>query len=263
MSNKKAEPRIILFDLEILANLKEAYKIWPSIGNWPGLTLRADINSIICCGWKVLGEPEVHCITAWDFKTKWRKNINDDSSVCKAILKALDGADGFIFHNGMGFDLPFLLTRLELNGLETIPADIKRIDTKRLAKKLFFVSKSLNHLGRVMVGEEKLEHDGWKLWPKVMERDAKSMKLMEDYCKQDVLLLEKIFLKLRKFGKMPNFGTFEDGLHKSCPNCGSVEIVKKGLALSPSGAVRQRYRCKSCGSNSYKNIKKDKPQLKA
>jgi len=256
-----AGPRIILFDLEIIANLDEAYKIWPSIGNWPGMTLRADINSIICCGWKVLGENEVHCINAWDFKAKWKKDVNDDSAVCKAILKALDGADAFVFHNGCGFDFPFLLTRLELNGLPTIPQTIKKIDTKLLAKKLFFTSKSLNHLGSVMIREEKLAHDGWKLWPRVRSRDPEAMKLMEEYCKQDVLLMEKLFEKLKKFGKLPNFGLWSDGIHKECPNCGSVNLMKNGIRYDNSGVQRQRLACKECGTHSYYRIQKMKPLL--
>jgi len=260
MSENK--PRIILWDLETLPNLLEALKIWPGISNYPGLSLKATINTIICAGWKVLGEKETHCISAWDFKTRWKRNVNDDYMVCKELYKVLKDADAIVTHNGKRFDLPFLKTRLEKHNLPTLPKTLRHIDTCSVSKQnLSPFNNRLNTLGEQFVGEEKMGHEGWPMWVKVWHRDAVAQENMKQYCMQDVRLLEKIYLKLRKHSdKVPNHALFGDNIHKNCPNCGSVSITKEGLR--PAGKIlRQRWLCKSCGTYSYEKVKQEKPRL--
>ena len=64
------KPNIILWDLEILADMREVRKVFFSIGDFPGRTLKSSINSIICFGYKKLGEARAHSINAWDFKRR-------------------------------------------------------------------------------------------------------------------------------------------------------------------------------------------------
>ena len=98
-----ADPRIVLFDLETLPNLTEVMKVLPSLSDYPGRTLKAQLNSVICAGWKVFGESKVHCINAWDFST-WNKSVNDDKQIVSAIRDVLAEADAVVTHNGKKFD---------------------------------------------------------------------------------------------------------------------------------------------------------------
>jgi DNA polymerase elongation subunit (family B) len=127
-----SEPRIVLWDLETLPNLKEVMKIFPSLSNYPGLTMKASINSIICFGYKIYGEKKTHCINAWDFP-EWNKNVNDDKKLCQEAYSILSAADAIVTHNGRRFDWKFFQTRLLLHGMKPL-SNIMHIDTGAASK---------------------------------------------------------------------------------------------------------------------------------
>jgi len=96
-------PKIVAFDLETIPNLREALTVWPQLSNYPGQTLKASINSIVCFGWKILGEPEAQVISAWDFPS-WLHDVNDDRELLRFAFDMLKDADGVITQNGKAFD---------------------------------------------------------------------------------------------------------------------------------------------------------------
>jgi DNA polymerase elongation subunit (family B)/predicted RNA-binding Zn-ribbon protein involved in translation (DUF1610 family) len=252
MSKPKAvleprEPRILLFDIETGPDAKEVLKVFTSLGNWPGRTFKASIQSILCVGWKVLGESKTHCINAWDFPTRWNKNVNDDYQVCKAAYEVLKNADVVITHNGKKFDWKFMQTRLLKHGFPQLPK-ILHVDTCQEARKNFLMySNKLNDLGKFLGVGEKLEHEGWDLWCNVLERKPESQRKMTAYCKMDVILLERVFEKLRPIIKsLPNYNIFNGSDH-SCPNCGSQKLQKRGERVQKQKRT-QRYQCQDCGS---------------
>lgn len=189
-------PRIIYWDLETMPDLQASMEVFPQLSNYPGLTLKATHNSIICFGYKVSGMKKSKCINAWDFP-RWRKNINDDYEVVKAAAKILRTADCIVTHNGKRFDWKFLQTRLLFHGLDPLP-EILHIDTCSVAKSnLMSFNNRLNTLAKLLTKMQKQEHEGWGLWVKVMQKNSKAMKEMTVYCKQDVTVLEGIFKKLK------------------------------------------------------------------
>lgn len=222
-------------------------KHYAGLSDWPGKTLKANITSIICAGWKVLGQKKVNCINAWDFKT-WRKDVNDDYALCKAISKVIQGADCIVTHNGVRFDWKHLDTRLLIHDLPRLPK-VLHVDTCKIAKRhLYFTNNKLQTLGETLVKDKKLKHEGWEMWVKVGQRDSKAMKMMTRYCKKDVVLLEKVFLKLRKYSnQIPNHNNFVDPLGKSCPNCGNHNLIKWGYTISAQ-VMNARLLCKECGT---------------
>ena len=222
-----AEPRIVLYDLETVPNMREAMKIWPRLSNYPGLTLRASVSTVICFGYQVLGEDKQQIINAWDFPG-WQQNINDDKALVTAAYEILRDADCVVTHNGKRFDQKFLQTRLLINGLPALPK-VHHADTKALASSnLYFLSNSLDNLAANLGLERKLDHEGWDLWVKVSERDPAACKLMSDYCKQDVKVLSQLFKKLKPFAKMPNYNLFTEVKGNVCPNCGSTLVKSDG-----------------------------------
>lgn len=244
------KPNIIFWDLETLPNLAEVMKRLPSMGQWPGRTLKADINSIICFGYKRLGEKKANCVSVWDFNYT---DINDDSAIVHYAYEVLKDADAIVTHNGKKFDSKVLNTRLLHWGLPTLPK-IKHIDTKVVAKRLMLYSNRLGDVSNFLGGEDKLAHTGWKLWVDVQNGDKKAMKLMADYCKQDVEVLHQVYTGLRplmKESEVPNHNYFKDGA--VCGTCGSQSLQKNGVRQSRTGLV-QRYLCYDCGSSMSKKI---------
>lgn len=252
-------PRIVLFDLETLPNLSEALKVWTNLSNFPGQTLRASITSIICAGYKTLGEKKVHCLNAWDFKA-WKKDVNDDKELCEKLYDILKDADCVVTHNGKRFDWKFLQTRLLFHKLPPLPK-IHHVDTCHEAKKhLFMFNNRLNTLAHFLTDKEKLDHEGWELWVKVHGRDPASMSKMTRYCKQDVLVLEEVFKKmLPVISSLPNQNLFNPMKEKVCPKCGSTRLESRGKYYSKTKTYR-RYVCQDCRSWARTDAKDEVPR---
>lgn len=249
------EPKILLFDIESLPDLKELFKVIPNLGDYPGLTLKASINSVICFGYKWLNDPKTHVINAWDFKP-WSKDVNSDKSLLMAAYDVIKEADVLVTHNGKRFDHKFIQTRLLKYDLPPLPK-MMHIDTCAVAKSnLLMFNNRLNTLSKFMTSEEKLENGGWDLWAKVLNRHEPSMRLMSKYCAQDVVTLEAVFKKLRPFIKLPNYNMYKDHEKEACPNCGSTKVRSHGR-LVRSNHISHRQLCISCGTSF--TLKKEKP----
>jgi len=244
---KKNKPRIIFWDLETLADLPKVMKYLPGMSAYPGLTMKATHNSVICFGYKVLGEKSPQCLNAWDYRG-WKKDVNNDKELVEAARDILITADGIVTHNGTRFDIKFLNSRLVYHGLAPLPK-IPHIDTCSVAKsKLFLFNNRLNTLAEFLGVETKMENGGWPLWEKVLTRDPKSMKIMTAYCKQDVNVLEQAYLRLLPMmGNVPNYNLFSGTKEIVCPNCGGTHAHKHGTRTMPNRIV-QRYICTNCGT---------------
>jgi hypothetical protein len=238
------QPKIVLWDLETMSDLDQIFKNIPSIGNWPGRTMKGDMMSIINVGWKILGEDKVHCESSWDLTD----DINNDSAICHLAYEILHDADGIVTHNGKRFDVKVLNTRLAKWGLPSLPK-MPHADTCVIARRaLSLYSNRLNDVSQFFNLSGKLENGGWQLWVDVHRGCPKAKKLMVDYCKQDVVALEEVFLKLRQYAKaseLPNYRLFTD--KEVCPSCGSSKTQKHGVRHTSSKLV-QRYRCLDCGA---------------
>lgn len=225
--------------------MAEVLKVFPSLGDYPGLTLKASINSLLCFGWKELGKKRIHCANAWDYST-WNKNVNDDYELVKLAYEVLSKADAVVTHNGKRFDVKFLQTRLRFHKLPPLPPGLLHIDTCAEAKKhLYTFNNRLNTIAKFLTNYTKLENGGWNLWVDVYNRVERAMKLMTKYCKQDVKVLEEVFLELRPLiAGLPNQNMFIKEV--VCPKCGSMKLQKRGQAIK-ANAIYQRLQCQDCG----------------
>lgn len=236
-------PKIVVWDIEILANLNNVManltRFWNNAG------LNANISTVISFGYKIHGEKKAHCINAWDFKKRWTKDVNDDYEVVKAAYNILKDADAIVTHYGSKFDLPFLNARLIHHGFPPIPP-MQHIDTWRVARyKLKLSSNRLDEVAKFLKTERKMENGGWQLWVDVLARKKKACRMMSEYCKQDVECLDQVFAKLLPIvPNAPNRNLWAD--RKVCPRCGSSKIHKRGVR-STNANQHQRYQCKDCG----------------
>lgn len=174
-----------------------------------------------------------------DYKS-FTKNKEDDKELVTELWELFNQADILIAHNGDSFDIKKTNTRFLELGLPP-PEPYKTIDTKKLAKRSFgFNSNKLDDLGRRLGVGQKLHTGGFDLWLGCMKGDLKSWYLMKKYNRQDVILLEKIYLKLRPWGTHPPVTQSPD----RCPVCKGT-LHKRGLQLTRKGQY-QRYQCTNC-----------------
>lgn len=80
------------------------------------------------------------------------------------------------------------------------------------------------------------------MWKGCMANNPKDWRDMKRYNKQDVDLLEKLYLRFRPWIK--THPAAEGG--SVCPKCGSKKLIKRGFSQTKANYFR-RFQCKGCG----------------
>ena len=194
-------------------------------------------RAIICIGYKWQGKPVQHLT--------WRDG--DDKAMLKAFIPILESADEVVAHFGDRFDIPWLRARAAYHGIPVSPY-LKTIDTKaQSARGFYFNSNRLDYLGQFLKLGKKIDTD-FKLWKDVIAFDEVALAKMVRYCRQDVKLLEKVFLRLEGYNKPKTHqGVMRGQPCSTCPKCASTDVIAVGKQVTGTGAVRPKMKCKNCG----------------
>lgn len=153
-------------------------------------------------------------------------------------------ADAVVTFNGDRFDLPKLTGEFVLAGLEPVPP-LTSIDTIKTVKKFGLFMNRLAYIGPLLKVGKKIKHEGFELWTSVMNGDAKAQARMKKYCIQDVVLTEKLYLKIRPFIRNhPHLGNTKS---TACGACGSHKVQSRGYRRTKTFRI-QRLHCQDCGS---------------
>jgi DNA polymerase elongation subunit (family B) len=168
-------------------------------------------------------------------------NTMSEKELVKKLHQLFDEADILIAHNGDKFDVKKANAKFLEFGLLP-PSPYKTIDTLKVAKRVAkFNSNKLNDVAQVLGLGRKVETGGFDLWLGCENNDPKSWKLMEKYNKQDVNLLEKVYLRLRPW--ITNH-PYTGGL---CNNCSGTHFQSRGQLITKK-RIYQRLQCQTCGS---------------
>ncbi len=235
------EPKILFFDIETFAN--QAF-VW---GKYEQNVIAYEKEwFMMCYAYKWLGEKKTHIVSLPQFKS-YKKNKEDDKELVKSLWTLFDQADIVIAHNGNSFDIKKTNARFIFHKLPP-PSPYQKIDTKLVAKRYFnFNSNKLDDLGNYFGLGRKLDTGGWELWYDCWKGDMKAWAKMEKYNKQDVDLLELVYLEMLPYmTNHPNVALME-GNRCACPNCGSDNVEKRGF--SETRVTRyQKWSCNDCRS---------------
>lgn len=188
--------------------------------------LYADLGVMVNFGYKWLGDKNVYCLKASDYKG-WFTNhqINDYPLVVDA-LKIMNEADLLVAHYGDKFDKRFFNTRCVVHKLEP-PPPIKQRDTWKIAKGAFKLRSNRLIDIAMTLGLTEQKHQktrdewpGW--WLRAGGGDAKAIEAMAEYCKQDVRTLEQLYLRIRQYDNQqhPRFFNSTDKDRPVCGYCG-------------------------------------------
>jgi len=237
------EPKILLFDIE---NSPSSAFIWGLYQEVLSQDMLSENWYMLCWSAKWLGEKEIYTSALPDFKSYYKKHPEDDKLILQKLWKLLDEADIVIAHNGRQFDVRKSNARFIINNMPP-PSPYKVIDTLLEARKhFFFTSNKLNDLGKYLGVGQKVETGGFKLWKQCMAGDLVAWEKMVRYCKNDIILLEKIYLKIRPFmSTHPNLNIYTNNSDPKCPKCSSSHIKREGFSYTDI-CKYQRYSCKDC-----------------
>jgi hypothetical protein len=192
---------------------------------------------ILSFAYKWLGDKSVKAYSLPDFK-------GDKKKLVEKLHELFDEADVIIAHNGNHFDNKVANREFVRFNL-TPPSPYKTIDTLSVARSKFkFQSNHLNDLGEFLGVGKKVETGGFGLWLACMNNEEWAWKKMVKYNKQDVALLEAVYLKLRPY--MANHPELVSSPKKICPMCGSDKLHSRGWSFT-TAFMKKRYRCQGCG----------------
>ena len=240
--------KILLLDIETSPNLAHVWGIWQQN---VGLNQLLESSKTLCFAAKWLGEDNIYFSSS--YKSSHKKML-------KEIHSLIDEADAVIHYNGTKFDMPTLNKEFLLANMHP-PSPVKQIDLLQVAKKQFrFVSNKLDYVSQQLGLGKKTTHMGHELWIKCMNKDPEAWALMEEYNRNDVVLLEKVYYKFIPWIKHHlNLNNFSEEL--VCPNCGGKHYHKRGFSYTTTSKF-QRYQCKDCGNwfrgNKNINLSKEK-----
>ncbi len=226
--------KILLLDIESSPNVAHVWGIWQQN---VGINQLMESSYVLCWAAKWLGEDEIMFDSV---------HVSKPKKMLKRIHDLISEADAVIHYNGTKFDMPTLNKEFLLHEMNP-PAPYKQIDLLRQVRSQFrFPSNKLDYVAQRLGLGSKTAHEGHELWVKCMNKDKDAWFRMEEYNKQDVILLEKLYHRLLPWIKNhPNHNHHADG--QVCPSCGGTHLQKRGISVTTTSTY-QRYQCRACGS---------------
>ncbi len=248
-------PRILVLDIETLPMEVLVWGLYEqripaenTIKNW----------SILCWQAKWLYDSKFY----GRYVTGKQAINREDKSILFELHDLLNEADIIIAFNGKRFDLRKIKTRFILNDLKPT-SPYKVLDPIITARQQFsFSSNSLDALAKQLDVQRK-SHTEYKLWyDSAVYGDEKSIKYLFNYCRQDVLVLEDVYTKLRPWMNHINLGLYVETDELICPACMNRNLELKGFYYTNVNKY-QAFQCKKCGAIGRRRIaeKIDKPTL--
>lgn len=199
--------------------------------------------------YKWLGQKTTYVKGLPDYPS-YEKEPTNDLHLVSELWELFNEADIIIGHNGDRFDIRKTNARFISHGLLP-PSPSKTIDTLKVAKKYYkFESNRLDAIGEQLGLGRKLQTGGYQLWKDCMNGDLKAWAKMKRYNKQDVILLEQVYMVFAPWmhNHMATQAIDEDTPRCQNPNCHSKNLQKRGWEQTNSGLSKyQRYYCKDCG----------------
>jgi hypothetical protein len=199
---------------------------------------------LLCWAAKWHGSRQVEFMSEWDHGT---------GPMVARAGELLSEADAVVHYFGKRFDVPHINREMILAGIPP-PMPHKDIDLKQVVAKRFkFSSNKLDHVASELGLGNKVEHEGFKLWRKIVDPEVSerarllAQRRMRRYNIGDVLLTERLYDRVKPWiPNHPNVALY-DGIEGGCPNCGSTDMIKDGFRYTTIGKF-QRFRCKGCGA---------------
>lgn len=198
-------------------------------------------GGLLCIGLKWVGDKNSVVLSEWKDGHKEMLQKTHDM-----IMEA----DAIITYNGDRFDLKKLEGEFVLNNIGPMPP-VTSIDCLKAVKKFGFFMNKLAFIGPFLGLGSKVSHEGMSLWTKTMGGDKKAQAKMEKYCRQDVILLEKLYKKILPYIKNHPF----IGNRGACGACEGTVLHSRGYRRTKSFKI-QRLQCQNCGS--WQDGKKEK-----
>lgn len=253
--SKDKIPNILVFDIETSQML---VKVWQLRGNEYIDAGRIIKDWFVLC-WSAKWLFDDHVMTG--VLTPSEAKTGNDRRVVKKIWELFNKAEIVIAHNGDRFDIAKLKARF-LKYQLGLPSQYQSVDTLKVARREFrLTSNKLDYICKFLGIPAKIETGGVDLWDRAEAGESKALAKMDEYCQNDVYILEQMYLKLRPYIRNhPNLALYMENAYEVCPNCGS-EKLEWGYLYHTRTNQYESAKCKDCGAfmrSRKTNLDKDK-----
>lgn len=234
------KPRILLFDIETSPALAWVWRSGKQYIDYSQLKTESKFD-IICICYKWADENKIYSLD-WDYDKQ------DSSEMLRQFGHILESADLVIGQNCDKFDIRHINTQRLLRGLDPLNWPTTEDTLKQLRKYFYLPSYKLDYVGKLLVGGGK-DKMHFQDWINIVERkDKSSFTKLIKYCKNDVMVLFKVWQTISKFCKPKvHMGIIVGEGRDSCPRCGSGEFWADGFRYTRTGKF-QSYECMKCGT---------------
>lgn len=233
---KYTGPKTVTLDIETSPMVGYAWELWET--NIIEVMKR---STVLCISYKWLHENKVHNISQFHSRG-YKAGVEDDREIMQKIRDVLDEADIVVTQNGNTFDLPIINTRLFELGIPPY-SPVLKVDTKKIAKSVFrFESNKLESMAKYAGIGSKTNPGGFAAWKGCMAGDKKAWANMIKYNNNDVLITEKLYLRMRPYmPSHPNYNVIVGRL-EGCSYCPSTKLQARGWGYTRTAKYR-RYQC--------------------
>ena len=243
------KPKILIWDVETSHNIVATFNLFKAFIPHDNIL---QPWFMFCASWKRHGEDKIHSVSLLDDPVRFKEDHTDDYWVIAKIHEVLCEADAVVAHNGDRFDMKKFNARAIQHGFDPIP-NVIQIDTLKIARAKFnFNYNKLDYLGEYLGVGKKIKTNN-ELWLRCLAGERKALKEMLHYNKQDVIVLEKVYDKLKPYVPAKvNHNMFSAGEHV-CSQFGSSHIQKRGPRYTRTRTY-QSFQCMECGHYSNSTI---------
>lgn len=252
-ADSKSQPNILFFDIETTP--LKAYSWGPKWNT--NLIECVEHTQILSFSAKWFNG--THITKGWPNYTNYKPGHLNDKALVAEIHSLFNKADIIVTHNGRDFDIKIANARFIAYNMKP-PLPYKIVDTKVEAKKhLRLYSNSLDDLCAHFDMDRKLRHEGFSLWTKCMSGNPQAWKIMLRYNRQDIIMLEQLYLRLRPWmSSHPNVGMYRP--EAVCPKCGSNNLKWEGWYRNKTTKYHA-FSCRDCGGwgRDTKNLQRIRP----
>lgn len=230
-----SKSKILILDIETRPAL--AY-VWRLFDENVGLDQLVEPSSILSVGWKWLGKAKFEYADVWPVRSAIKRR-----KMLRKIHKAMSQADAVVTFNGNRFDLPKLRGEFLQAGFAPLHK-IASVDVIETTKQMGYTSNKLAHVAPLLGCDDKTDTGGFKLWREYMDGSRAARASMRSYNKQDVLVLEQLYKRVRPYIRTHvHIGAEAE----DCPNCGSTDVSVEKTRRTRVMAIDQ-IRCHNCGA---------------
>jgi hypothetical protein len=229
----KDKRKILVIDIEWEPALAYVWQMWKVNIN-PDMLISHGGMLCFCAHW--VGSKEYMFFSKWEHGRK---------GMAEAAKRLITEADAVVHYNGDRYDMPKITGEIILAELDPPPKPAS-IDLMKTVKKFGFNMNRLAYVAPLLNVGNKLSHEGFILWKKVMDGDKAAQKRMQKYCVQDVKVTAKLYERILPFiTNHPVLNSSGSGVE--CPNCTSKNTQKRGTRSTRYCRI-QRNQCQDCGT---------------